>query len=163
MSDVSHPIMNPVPAQVNISASETQTTPDPTPAASTFDQQGYQAVQALIERLCSQLDEVKEKQKETRQSLTNVFANDQQLSEFENQAKNASKAFKQRKTELQQTPEAKQLSAKLKEMSEEVKDIEDSLTNHLISYFQMTGTKSFSTLTGEEREFKVLAKLLPKK
>jgi phosphoglycolate phosphatase-like HAD superfamily hydrolase len=152
--------LNPV---TNTDPKNSTATPATAPSLTPFDAQSYQAVQAIIERLSFRFDEIKQKQKEVKQSLANIFINDDELPILENQAKAASQSFKQKKQQLQETPEAKALSAKLKELNEEVKDIEDALTNHLISYFQMTGTRSFNTPTGEEREFKVLAKLLPKK
>lgn len=128
-----------------------------------FDQETFVAVKGLIQRLSVQLDEVREKQKEFKQRLKNILENDGQLSEFEEQAKEASKAYKTRKQELTNSTEAKEIKMKVKEYSEEITDLEESLTNSLLSYFQITGTQSFDTPTGEEREFKLKARLLPQK
>ena len=76
-------------------------------------------------------------------------------------AKEAAEAFKKRKQELKDSVEAKEATAKAKEVREEIKDIEESLTNHLLNYYQITGTKSFPTPDGEEREFRLNARILP--
>jgi len=128
-----------------------------------FDQESFNAIKGLIQRLSVQLDEVKEKQKEYKQRLKNILDNDSQLAEFEEQAKEASQAFKKRKIELADSIEGKEIKAKVKEYSEEIRDIEESLTNSLLTYYQVTGTQSFDTPTGEEREFKLKARLLPTK
>lgn len=128
-----------------------------------FDAESFSALKGLIQRLSVQLDEVKEKQKELKQRLKNIFDNDSQLNDFEEQAKNAAQAFKKRKQELSDSPEGKEVRGKIKEFGEEIRDIEESLTNSLLSYYQMTGIQSFDTETGEEREFKLKARLLPAK
>lgn len=128
-----------------------------------FDSESFDAIKNLIQRLSLQLDEVKVKQKDYKQRLKNILDNDSQLSEFEEQAKEASQAFKKRKQELQETLESKEIKAKIKEYNEEIKDIEESLTNSLLSYYQITGTQSFDTPNGEEREFKLKARLMPSK
>lgn len=130
---------------------------------SEFDQESFMAIKGLIQRLSVQLDEAKEKQKEYKQRLKNIFDNDSQLSEFEEQAKEAGLSFKKRKAELSDSLEGKEVKAKIKEYSEEIRDLEESLTNSLLSYYQVTGTQSFDTLSGEEREFKLKARLLPAK
>ncbi len=128
-----------------------------------FDQQTFEAVKGLVLNLSVKLDEAKEKQKEYRERLKNMMDNDESLAEFEQQAKNAADAFRKRKKELNESTEGKEIKAKIREFSEEIKDLEESLTNNLLSYYQMTGVQSFELPTGEEREFKLKARLLPTK
>ena len=123
--------------------------------------QSYEAVKGVIQNLSIKLDELKDKKKEYQQRIKNLLDNDAQLSAYEETAKEAAEAFKKRKQELRDSVEGKEAAAKVKEVGEEIKDIEESLTNHLLNYFQITGTKSFPTPDGEEREFRLKARLLP--
>lgn len=136
---------------------------DQTTGINGFDEQTFVTVKNLIYQLSIQIDEVKNKRKELQQRLKNIQDNDSQLAEFEEQAKQANLAFKKRKTELEESAEGVEIKSKIKEFSEEIRDLDESLTNSLVSYFQITGTKSFDTPSGEEREFKLNAKLLPLK
>jgi hypothetical protein len=52
-----------------------------------------------------------------------------------------------------------QLKFKLKEVKEGIKDIEESLSNHLLNLYKITGIKEFDTDDGKKREFDVRAKL----
>lgn len=142
---------------VNESVSEGNNDSNPT------DVQDYQAVKGIIQRLAVQLDELKERQKDYKQRIKNLLENDLELSQLEEQAKNASDGMKKRKQQLMNSLEAKEAKAKAKEIAEEMADIQDSLTNHLLNYFQITGTQSFDTISGGEREFKLTAKLMPPK
>ena len=144
-------------------AEETLEQDSPNAPATGFDQESFTAVKGLIQRLSVQLDEVKNKKKEYQQRLKNIFDNDSQLSEFEEQAKESTLAFKKRKKELEDSLEGKEIKGKIKEHGEEIRDLEESLTNSLISYFQITGIQSFDTPSGEEREFKLKARLMPSK
>ena len=136
---------------------------DTTTPSSDFDEQTFITVKNLIYQLSVQLDEVKAKRKEFQARIKNMLDNDTQLAEFEEQAKQANQAFKKRKSELEESAEGVEVKAKIKELSEEIRDLDESLTNSLVSYFQITGTKSFDTPSGEEREFKLNARLLPAK
>lgn len=128
-----------------------------------FDATTFNSVKNLIIQLSLQLDEVKQKKREFQDRLKNIMDNDTQLAEFEQQAKDASQAFKKRKKELEESAEGKDIKAKIKELSEELSDLGESLNNSLVSYFQITGTKSFETPSGDEREFSLNARLLPSK
>ena len=128
-----------------------------------FDEETYKAVVGLVQRLSMQLDELKTKQKEYRERVQNIMDNDSQLSAYEEQAKNAADSFKRRKKELLESAEAKEAQGKIREVREEMKDIQESLTNNLLSYFQMTGVQTFDTPDGQEREFKLNARLMPSK
>lgn len=135
----------------------------PTNSEPGMDAESFEATKRLVQNLSVKLDELKAKQKEFRERLKNLQVNDALLSEYEEQAKAAASEFTKRKKELMASVEAQEVQAKLKETNEELKDIQDSLTNHLLNYFQVTRTQSFETPTGQEREFRLNAKLLPVK
>lgn len=121
------------------------------------------ATQAIINRQAERLDTLKDDLKKINDSLKSIMDNDAELAQSEMELKEASKKQKERKTRLAQNAESMQLKYKLKEVRESMKELEESLNNHLLSYYQLTGTKVFDTDSGEQREFKVSARIMGKK
>ncbi len=121
------------------------------------------ATQAIINRQAERLDTLKEDLKNINESLKSILDNDGELSQVEMELKEMSKKQKERKSRLTQSAESMQLKYKLKEVREQTKELEESLNNHLLNYYQLTGTKVFDTNAGGQREFRVTAKILGKK
>ncbi len=121
------------------------------------------ATQAIINRQAQRLDSLKEDIHKVNDSLRSILDNDQELSATENEVKEASKKLKERKAQLTQSAETVQLKYKLKEIREQIKELEESLNNHLLNFYQLTGTKVFDTDSGQQREFRVYARILGKK
>lgn len=125
--------------------------------------QSLTAVEGIIRRQSSRLDELKEQAKVLQDQLRSIQANDEELSKAEEEVKVAARKQKERKTALANSAESMQIKFKLKELKETIKDIEESLSNHLLSLFQITGVKEFDTDDGSKREYDVRAKLRGKK
>ncbi len=121
------------------------------------------ATQAIINRQAQRLDTLREDVKRINDSLKSILDNDEQLSITEHELKESTKKLKERKAQLTQSAESVQLKYKMKEVREQIKELEESLNNHLLNYYQLTGTKVFDTDSGEQREFRVTAKILGKK
>lgn len=115
------------------------------------------ALQNVIERNVSELDRLKEQMKSYRDSLKNIMINDETLSEVEEQATAMTQKVKERKSQLNASPEVNQLKANISEINERKKEIEEALNNHLLNLYQFTGAKTFDTSTGETREFIIRA------
>jgi len=49
------------------------------------------------------------------------------------------------------------------ELKEQQKEIEETLSNHLINYHAMTNSKSFDTSDGDQWDFSIKAKIRPRK
>lgn len=126
-----------------------------------FDSEALDATQGLIARLSSQMDEVGSQLKAHREMLKNIFENDDQMSQAKTVADEAKKTLKDRQSQLNESQEVKELKAKITDLNEDFKTIKDSLNNHLINYFQATGTTMVDMPGGEEREFTLTAKLKP--
>lgn len=131
--------------------------------AEAFDKESMSATEGLIQRLATQLDELKAKQKELGEMLKGIFENDETLSKTQAEAKTATKALKDRQGQLNETQEVKDLKMKLTDLKEDMKMIEESLDIHCLNYYQMTNTMTFPTADGSEREFVLKARLKPKK
>lgn len=121
------------------------------------------ATQAIINRQAMRLDSLKEDMQKVNESMKSILDNDAELSAADMELKEASKKQKERKARLVQSAESMQLKYKLKEIREQIVELEESLNNHLLNYYQLTGTKVFDTDDGGQREFKVIAKMLAKK
>lgn len=121
------------------------------------------ATQAIINRQAERLDGLKDEAGKVNDSLKSILENDTLLSDAEGEAKEATKKIKERRAQLTQGAESVQLKFKLREIREQIKELEESLNNHLLNYYQLTGTKVFDTDSGQQREFKVTARILGKK
>ncbi len=121
------------------------------------------ATQNIINRQTAKLDELRVELKKLNESAKSILENDQLLAQIEDEVKEVSKKQKERKASLAQSPESMNLKYKAKDVKESMKELEESLNNHLISYFQLTGTKVFDTEAGEQREFKITARVMSKK
>ena len=121
------------------------------------------ALQALLERQTERTDELRRQLRMLSESMKAILENDTQLSEAAVLAEHATKQIKVRKKTLTESPEYRQDRVKSVEMKDELKELEESLNNNLLSYYQQTGVKTFDTTGGEQREFRIHAKVLPKK
>jgi len=121
------------------------------------------SLQNIIERNANELDRIKEQLKAQREGLQSVFENDEELSDVQDQATAITQKVKERKSKLQASQQVNQLKAKVAELLEQKKEIEEALNNHLLNLYQITGTKTFDTSTGEQREFEVRASIKGKK
>ena len=120
-------------------------------------------LEALVSRKVGQIDELKEKLKNFREQVKNVTDNDEQLQTAEKTANEVITAIQKRKAEIRNLPEVKNLRIQMKGVDDELKELQESLNSHLVNLYQLTGTKEFTTLSGETREFELVAKLKPKK
>jgi DNA repair exonuclease SbcCD ATPase subunit len=120
-------------------------------------------LQGLVERRALELEDIKKQLKEHRSSLRNVFENDPQLSEAQAEMETHSVKVKERKTQLQTNPEATGLKTKIAELREQQKELEETLSNHLVNYHSLTNSNSFDTSDGDQWEFTVTARIKPRK
>ncbi len=121
------------------------------------------SLENLVESKAKQLMLLKDKMKKKREMVKSVFENDAELSETTEKKKEVYQQWRQRKKQLRETSEVKDLKQDLKEMREERKGIEESLSNHLINYHQLTNSTSFDTSEGDQWEFKIKAKVKNRK
>lgn len=117
------------------------------------------SIRNIIQRYAGQLDGLKDEMKEHKQSLRNMFDNDNELQELEDQAKNVKTDLKQKKQRIKESPEAVQLQMKVKELNEEKKEVQEALNNYLLQYYQLTGSKVIEDDSGAEREIRINARI----
>lgn len=121
------------------------------------------SLQHLIERRANELVILEKNIKELREQMRNVFENDAQLSEAQAQLSAYSEAVKQRKGQMQTGPEVVRLKVQASELAQQKKEMEETLSNHLINYHQLTNSTSFDTSDGDQWEFQIRAKIKPRK
>lgn len=166
--DMTSPVISPTDVEeqeVSVTVEETVSASadvDPEVAESNAVADALNSLQTLIERNANELDRLQTEMKQMRESLKNIFENDAILAEAEDVAKQASQQLKERKQQVDNNPEVRQLKLKMSDLKEEMKEIEETLNNHLINLFQMTGSSSFDTSDGDQREFVLRAKVKPK-
>lgn len=117
------------------------------------------ALRNLIARYADQLDQAKDVLKELRQSQKNLLENDLELSELEQKANTINTDVRAKKKAIQQSPESVQIQMKIKEQREEQNEIQETLNNYLLQYYQLTGSKVIEDDNGAEREIKINAKI----
>ena len=121
-----------------------------------------QSLEKVIERNANQLNELGEELKKRRQMLKNYFENDAQLAEAEEQAVDYKNQVKERKIGLQLEPQVVDLQVKIKELRERQKEIQETLSNHLVNHHRMTNSTSFDTSDGDQWEYQIQAKIKAK-
>lgn len=120
-------------------------------------------LQGLIERHALELEELRKQMKEKRSSLRSVFENDTPLAEAEAEAEVYTNKLKERKSQLQSDPQVTSLKIQISELREQQKELEETLSNHLVNYHSMTNSKSFDTSDGDQWDFQIKAKIRPRK
>lgn len=140
----------------------------PTLAATSEDQEVAESnqladtlssLQSVIERNAQHLETITNEMKLKREELKNVFDNDASLSEVQNQAKESTSKVKERRAVLQSDPQITSLKVQVGELSQQKKEIEETLSNHLVNYYSLTNSKSFDTSDGDQWEFSIRAKV----
>ncbi len=121
------------------------------------------SLQNVIERNANELQRISEELKLKRESLKNVFENDTELATAEEQVQLLSTQAKERKSKLQTQPQVTTLKVQIGELNEQKKEVEETLSNHLVNYHTLTGSKSFDTSDGDQWDFDIRAKVKSRK
>jgi chromosome segregation ATPase len=121
------------------------------------------SLQGVIERNAEHLETIANEMKVKREEMKNVFDNDSQLDEAQTQAKESTSKVKERRAALQSDPQVTSLKVQIGELSQQKKEIEETLSNHLVNYYSLTNSKSFDTSDGDQWEFSVRAKVKSRK
>lgn len=121
------------------------------------------SLQNLIEKHVRELTRINSELKEKRESMKSVFENDVQLEEAKAEVERQNVALKERKSQLQSDPQVTSLKVDIAELNEQKKELEETLSNHLVNYHALTNSTSFDTSDGDQWEFNIKAKIKGKK
>ncbi len=150
------------PNPVKSSAPQAKTGDDEVDASNELAQT-LSYLQGIIERNAEQLSRLSDELKEQRDSLRSVYENDAQLTTVEEEAQVASQKVKERKAQVKSSAQVMTLANKIAEINEQKKEIEETLSNHLLNYYQLTNSTSFDTSDGDQWEFNIKARVKPRK
>lgn len=121
------------------------------------------SLQNLIEKHARELTRIDTELKEKRQSLKSVFDNDIQLTEAKEEVERHTEAMKERRVQLQNDPQSTSLKIDVAELNQQKKELEETLSNHLVNYHSLTNSTSFDTSDGDQWDFSIKAKIKAKK
>lgn len=117
------------------------------------------SLQNLIERHALELTKIDNELHEKREAMKNVFDNDTGLSEKKEEIEQFNQQYKERKSQLQNNPQVIALKVDISDLNEQKKDLEETLSSHLINYHGLTNSTSFDTSEGDQWEFVIKAKI----
>lgn len=146
-------------AQAALSAANNDAGSGDEQAASDDFAKTLNSLQALIESKANKLMDLKQAVSQKREMMNSVYENDQQLKETQDQKEAINQNYKERHQQLTQDPAVRQAKEDLARLKQEQKELEESLSTHLISYHQLTNSTSFDTSDGDQWEFDIHAKV----
>lgn len=126
------------------------------------NQNEEQATLAIIQRQMIEIDRLKGEKKNQREMLQNIVENSKEFDEKEEVRKVAAREAKLAKDKVLVTPEATQIIVKMDDITGEIKELQESLSNHLMVYHTKTGKRTFEDAEGNERTIVYAYKVKPK-
>jgi phage shock protein A len=121
------------------------------------------ALQGVIERNARELIDLNKNLKEKREMLKSALENNSDINEAVAKAKAVTDQIKQKKAQASNDPAIVNLKLQLAEISQNKKEIEETLSSHLVNYHQLTGSTSFDTTDGDQWEFSISARVKNRK
>jgi microcompartment protein CcmL/EutN len=119
-------------------------------------------LESMIKNSVSTIERNKEELKKLREMVDSALTNDEGYREAAEKAKEAVKAKSKAKVNVMQNQATKNLAAKAKDLSVEVKEANLGLSEYLREYQRMTGQSEIEGDDGEVREIVYTAKLIKK-
>lgn len=119
-------------------------------------------IQDAINTRLKKLETLKEDLRPHKEMLDSIFANDDDFNEKNEIAKNASKAKSESRKRILRQPQAADLNAKMEDIKNEGKELQEALSYYLREYQRMTGANEFESEDGELRQIVYIAKLVRK-
>ena len=116
----------------------------------------------IHERL-SHIEDFKEKNKVAKEALKSELENNDEYMAAQEEMKTLSERLKRLKGEIWAQAETQKLAADIKDNKEELDTLEEILSTELMEYYKENETTEIEDVDGEKRQFKLVAKLLPKK
>lgn len=114
--------------------------------------------QASIEKRLELLEKAEQEYKTHKEMLADALANDSELVELEEKAKDAKRRFTAQKEALMNEPENQKIQEKMKDVATEIKETKKLLGDELIAYFMANNTMEYVDGKGNKRRIAVSAK-----
>lgn len=139
-----------------------QKTP-PTPEPAAFDINAYNATLEIVRRRLGLLEKAKAELKKLNEMYNDIFANEGMYVDADKVVKDALKRKKDVKAGIAKQPQAAQLYGKIKDIKEQIKGNEETLSGELMEYYKTSGVTEIETENGDVQEFAIIVKLKAKK
>lgn len=117
-------------------------------------------LESSIREHIASIDKSKTELKKLKEMLSDMFANDPTYQEHDKAVKEATKIRVKTKSELLKQPEAAQLHNKIRELSSDLRDLQNALSDYLREYQRLSGSNEIEGDDGEVREIVYVAKLV---
>ncbi|MFH0750053.1 MAG: hypothetical protein V1917_04055 [Candidatus Gottesmanbacteria bacterium] len=117
-------------------------------------------LESSIKEHIASIDKSKQELKKLKEMLADTYRNDSTYQEHDATVKEATKIRSKTKSELLKQPAVADLSAKVKELSGELRDYQAALSDYLREYMRLSGSNEIEGDDGEVREIVYVAKLI---
>lgn len=133
---------------------------EPTPSSGNAAIDSLFAVEGLIKNHLEKIESLSTETQRLKEMFDDFLVNDSEYSAATEAAKEAVKAKTSTKKAALAKPEAESITNKLKDAKDQLKDLHESLSNHLQQYSKLSGSDQFEIEPGDIRQIVYKAKLI---
>jgi hypothetical protein len=119
-------------------------------------------LESLIKSHIRGLDTRRNDLKKVREMVNDALVNDSTYRDHEKAAKEAAKLKSATKSQILKMPANAQMVSKAQELSAEIKEMDDALSDYLREFQRISGSNEIETDDGQVREIVYTAKLIKK-
>lgn len=119
-------------------------------------------IENLIKQHLATLERIGKEMKEQRETLEDLFTNDEVYVKHKETAKEANRIKQGTRAQIMKRQDVFAVSEKIKNMRSEKKGLESALSDYLKEYERISGQKTIEDDNGEVREIVYIAKLIKK-
>lgn len=119
-------------------------------------------LESLIHRYLKDIEASRQRVKEKKSMLDAAYENDAEYAQAMQKVKEANKVKKGIQQKIQTQPAIKMLADEVNNFKEELKDLQQALSQYLRQYEEKTGSRFFTTEDGEMMEIVIVRKLVRK-
>lgn len=134
-----------------------------TPQTIPFDINAFNATLEVVRRRIGVIETSKAELKKLKEMHNDMFVNDASYNEADKVVKDVLKKRKDIEAHLNQQPGAQDVLGKMKDLKEQIKDNEESLSQELMEYYKTAGVTEIEDADGNVQEFAIVIKLKGKK
>ncbi len=117
------------------------------------------SLEQLIKSHITSIDKLRNDLKTQKQMLDDVYINDAVYKQNQEKSKEAAKVASTTKAQISRQPSVSAMSVKIKQMSTDLKDKQNALSDYLLEFQRMAGVNEIEGEDGEVRDIINLAKL----
>jgi hypothetical protein len=118
------------------------------------------SLEELIKNHIASIDTLKDELKKHREMFADSFINNETYRENEAQVKEANKKKSQTREQILNQPAMRDLGAKIKSLSSDLRERQSAISDYLLEYQRMSGATEIEGHDGEMREIINSAKLI---